>query len=149
MKNVYGNTYLHIAARYNKIKMCAWLLKREVDVDVRNNDGNTALHLAAKHGHISICAMLLKHGANVNAANDKGHTPLRLTIQHCEDDDRYRTCEVLLKCGANPMLQDRNGKTSIDLTSSTYFKKYLRSFVATNGETTKAANKTTKTAGVC
>ncbi|KAI9554411.1 hypothetical protein GHT06_019683 [Daphnia sinensis] len=73
---------LHIAAKYGKIDLVAWLAQymesHGIEVDLRDHCGQTPLHLAARAGHASAVAILVAHGADVTAKNDMGHRPLDL-----------------------------------------------------------------------
>uniref|UniRef100_A0A0N8DY86 Synphilin-1 n=1 Tax=Daphnia magna TaxID=35525 RepID=A0A0N8DY86_9CRUS len=73
---------LHIAAKYGKIDLVAWLAQymesHGFEVDLRDHCGQTPLHLAARAGHASAVAILVAHGADVTAKNDMGHRPLDL-----------------------------------------------------------------------
>ncbi|XP_057375372.1 uncharacterized protein LOC130696297 [Daphnia carinata] len=73
---------LHIAAKYGKIDLVAWLAQymesHGFEVDLRDHCGHSPLHLAARAGHASAVAILVAHGADVTAKNDMGHRPLDL-----------------------------------------------------------------------
>jgi ankyrin repeat protein len=58
------------------------LLKKKVDVNVRQSDGATPLSWAAYHDDLDLAELLISAGANVNAANDYGVTPLTLACNN-------------------------------------------------------------------
>lgn len=49
-------------------KVVDLLIKRGIDIKLKNDDGDTALHIAALNSNPKIAEMLIKAGADVNAA---------------------------------------------------------------------------------
>jgi ankyrin repeat protein len=54
----------------------SYLLERDVDLDLRNNEGETALSIACKRGFTDLVRILLSRGAKreTAAAGEKGYS---------------------------------------------------------------------------
>lgn len=61
----WGNTALHVAARYGNSEMVDILLRNGADINVMDGCGETALHIAARDGNQDTVVMLMKHGADL------------------------------------------------------------------------------------
>lgn len=67
IKNVIGNTALHIAIINSDINMIQLLLSHNIDVNICNNNGNTPLHfMLILNRSINEITLLLKYGADPN-----------------------------------------------------------------------------------
>ena len=75
VRNHWGQTALHCAARNGHAAVLAVLLKYEGRTWMREQEGNTALHLCAYFGHTACAKLLLQYGASTTAINAFGHTP--------------------------------------------------------------------------
>lgn len=79
-----GNTPLHLAAKAgNKEKQTLTLLiaeskKKNLGIDITNQQGNTPLHLALENINGGSAAVLIKHGADIYQQNNKNKTPIDL-----------------------------------------------------------------------
>merc|ERR1711931_336447 len=75
VKNIAGNTALHIVVMNNNFEFVKELLKAGdfTNINLKNNDGNSALHYAAYNNNIEIVAELLKAGAVTNITNNAGN----------------------------------------------------------------------------
>ncbi|GBP23947.1 Ankyrin repeat domain-containing protein 39 [Eumeta japonica] len=82
---------------------------REV-VTAVDNSGYTALHYAARNGYLEICQCLVKNGAIIDAVTKSGKaTPL----QRAATAGKIDVVVYLIEAGANPLLQDADGKTAL------------------------------------
>jgi ankyrin repeat protein len=61
----WGNTALHVAARFGNSEMADILLRKGADINVMDGCGETALHIAARDGNQDTVVMLMKHGADL------------------------------------------------------------------------------------
>jgi hypothetical protein len=82
VKDVYGETPLHWAAKNGHVEIARVLLQNGAEVNVRNNYGNTPLHYAAIHGHVDILHLLVENGADLEAQNNGGWRALNLAACH-------------------------------------------------------------------
>merc|ERR1712098_665312 len=83
-------------------------IKRDADVNQKNNYFWTALHHTARYGSLNACETLLDNGANINATDNFGRTP-RILAAYFEEKDMY---EFLIKKEAEQLSTDRSGKTA-------------------------------------
>jgi serine/threonine-protein phosphatase 6 regulatory ankyrin repeat subunit A len=132
--NSSGESALHLAALRGCITLVDALVHDAgVDVHLASANGDTPLHYAAGGGHATTCARLLDAGAAVDAANALGSSPLHVAISQLSSDsggtwassrtqataassaDRLSSAEFLLKCNANPLMQDLKGRTPLHL----------------------------------
>ena len=79
----FGNTLLHIAAKYAKNDFLLYLLDFPIDLEKRNKKGWTAMHFAAMGTNLSTLALLIDAGANVEPYGKD--SPLHLAVYY----DRY------------------------------------------------------------
>ena len=111
LKDVSGQTPLHLAIVDDKIEIVKLLLEYLVDYNLKDNLGNTPLILAIKKNRIEIVELLLQYGADLNLKDDEGRSPLYLAIM----DNNLKMVELLLKYGANPNLKDDLGDTLLHI----------------------------------
>ncbi len=71
----------------------------------------TPLMLAAQAGNLGILTELLQHDAEINATTSTELTPLMIALR---DSDIPATAIALLNAGADPTLQDSDGRTALD-----------------------------------
>ena len=79
-----GMTALHEAASEGHAGVCAALIQRRADVNVRNEDDSTPLHLACIADHALIVRLLLKHKARVLLKDINGAEPLEVAEASAE-----------------------------------------------------------------
>jgi hypothetical protein len=111
------SSFLHRAANVGKNKGLAiiqFLLYNETDIDLVNR-GETALHTAIRKGNTEVARLLISRGANINAQARQydvdGWTPLHLALYYWF----FEIAELLLDHGADPSIQDDEGKTPLDI----------------------------------
>lgn len=72
LQTIRGNTPLIIAALKGNFEVTQLLLaKKEIYVNLANNNGLTPLIIANQAGHLEIAQKLRMHKPNINAANKK------------------------------------------------------------------------------
>jgi uncharacterized protein len=69
------------------------------------------LYAAVWNEDLEAIALLLRHGALVDDRSTEGETPLLGAVGW----SKFGPAEALLKAGANPDVQDRNGRTALHL----------------------------------
>ncbi len=82
-------------------------IKKNVDINAKDNFGCTPLINAAKQGHISIVQTLLKNNARVNSQDNQGNT----AMIYAALNGHKNIVHMLLENGANVNVKDRNGNT--------------------------------------
>jgi ankyrin repeat protein len=90
------------------------LLKAGINANARAAGGNTPLHEAMSGDGSNLVAAfeLLAAGADINAVNDDGVTPLLLHYETLFD--YARVVPFLLDRGANPLITDKRGQSTLD-----------------------------------
>jgi ankyrin repeat protein len=74
--DIHGNTLLHMAVKYNQVRIVWLLIRKGIHLDFQNNIGDTALHLACKKGYSHIIEEIYRRGAKVHIKNDEGKIAL-------------------------------------------------------------------------
>ncbi|CAM9472028.1 unnamed protein product [Ectocarpus fasciculatus] len=83
-------------------------------------NGFTALHIAATLGKVQTMLVLLQLGANPNASDTKGATPMMVACRAgvcCGPSapTQREMLDALLKAGADPALEDEDGRLAIHI----------------------------------
>ncbi|MBN1610315.1 MAG: ankyrin repeat domain-containing protein [Polyangiaceae bacterium] len=104
-----GHTPLHYAAQEGHWRVVERLLESGARVN-STSGGFTPLALAVGSERAAAVRTLLVHGAdpNIRCPQDDHDTPLHMA---CVWNDSDRVIRSLLRCGANPRLRSRDGKT--------------------------------------
>jgi len=135
-----GDAPLHIAAQRWDIAMVELLVTHGADIHLCRSDGRTAHTLAALHGNDEVAAWLLRHGAKdelsllerfisactfgdrVRAESmlakypdlrSELRTEHHLMMQVPAERGDSRVIEVMLACGFDPNVKDRDGVTAL------------------------------------
>lgn len=125
-----GETPLHFAIIYNRLKLIYELVKRGADVNAQSSNGETPLHFAAALGQAHSVEFLLRQSADVNGFTTSGSTPLHYALDRdrCNDivggynrplsllDDlkpRFTIIKTLLNNQAVANFRDHSGKTPL------------------------------------
>jgi ankyrin repeat protein len=122
----YETTPLHEACFYNRPNIVFALLMSGADPNVKNCMEQTPLLFLANFRKLSLtpesCPIinaLLKSGANINAQDDLGRTVLQFIVLDKGHSEQFK---YFLKNGADPSIENINGKTAYDLADKTYTK---------------------------
>jgi len=127
-----GYTVLHAAVEAGILKAIDLFLDRHIDVHAKTTEGKTPLHLTnTQKDQMEMIAALLAAGANVNAVDNNGETILHYAARY----KNYFIAAYLVDYGAQLDLQNKKGKTPVDLVQSEIFRAYL-----TNSEDLKDTN---------
>ncbi|CAG9768875.1 unnamed protein product [Ceutorhynchus assimilis] len=106
-----GTSPLHLAAQYNHIQICQYLLQCGFVKDLKNKLDKTPLHLAAFVGNYKIVEIFIGVGANVNCQDMLHMTPLHWAVQYRHTE----IVELLLKSGASTEFKNKFGLTPHDI----------------------------------
>ncbi|XP_031430834.1 KN motif and ankyrin repeat domain-containing protein 2 isoform X2 [Clupea harengus] len=110
-----GNTALHYTVSHSNFPVVKLLLDTELcEVDHQNKAGYTAIMLAALTAaespeDVEVAKELLQKGNMDAHASQTGQTALMLAVSH----GRTAMVRVLLSCGADVNVQDRDGSTAL------------------------------------
>ncbi|KAI6653202.1 glutaminase kidney isoform, mitochondrial isoform 1 precursor [Oopsacas minuta] len=108
------STPLHLAAGYNRIKVCEILLQMGGDAHAKDKGGLVPLHNACSYGHLEVAELLVRHGADVNAMDLWQFTPLH----EASCKGKMEVCSFLLAHGGNPTLFNCHNNSALFLAPS-------------------------------
>ena len=92
-----------------------YLLQNGASISAKDDGGLVPLHNSCSFGHVEVVRLLLKHGADPNIKDNWQFTPL----MEAAIKGKVEVCIVLLQNGADPYAVNSEGKTALDLSSST------------------------------
>jgi ankyrin repeat protein len=78
LRNIRGETPLHIACAYNALTNAQYLVEHGAWLEAVDEEGDTALHFAVREGNIEIVEWLLSVGADKHHSNDDDESPFIL-----------------------------------------------------------------------
>ncbi|MCF6768349.1 ankyrin repeat domain-containing protein [Thiotrichales bacterium 19S11-10] len=110
-------TSIHYAALDSNIDTFNFLIKFNVDVNVKDTNNNTPLHFAAMTGNVEKAKLLIGRGAKIEVANDAGETPLHIAATN----GNLELAKLLIRSGANVNAENKQGETPLHF--ALYYKK--------------------------
>ena len=121
MKNKYGETSLHIAARNRNYLYCQWLLDHDANIHAVSTFGNTPLHCARDY---DIYKLLLDRGATQFMQNEGGDTPLHFASRGTS----LQCCELLIQFAGFQLagIKNKKGKKASQFANSDSIRSYLQ-----------------------
>ena len=102
-------TPLHSASSEGHLQVVRYLLRRGINVNVRNSGDDTPLLLASGQGHLDVVQCLLEHGADMNLLDDQNNTPLTLAAY----SGHVNVVRFLLEHNADVNSRDEDGYTPL------------------------------------
>ena len=112
-----GNNALMIAVLNKQRESVRTLIKRDANVNLRNQDGKSALWYAVDSGDLPITKLLLDAGAEVNVQdNEFGQTPIFIAAQKNYTD----LVSLLVAHRADANIKDIHGETAIPKDATTH-----------------------------
>lgn len=124
-----GLTAVMYAVRGGHHRTVSALLKRAASLDICDNQYRSALHhcFLKPIPDPKCTKLLVKFGVDINQKDQKGVTALMLACQSCANSD-ISLIKFLLECGADPILQDVEGKDAFDYCAfdAEYVKALMR-----------------------
>jgi len=122
-----GLSPLMYAAKYGNRFLVSYLLKKDINANQANFTGNTALSYA----DVSVMPLLIaRPDLNINQQDAAGNTALFKEIKNyfAEDEDNdpaLLKIKMLLKAGADTMIVNKKGHTSLDAAKETGDQKLI------------------------
>jgi len=119
IRNMKGQSLLHVAAGYGRKTLVQSLINKGSDVNARDKDGQTPIHFACNHAHNTVAKLLIDAGADISMVDSRGWTPLHFALARKENAERisrqyWEVVELLLLCGADPYKKSLSGKSCFD-----------------------------------
>ena len=112
-----GNNALMIAVLNKQRESVRTLIKRDANVNLRNQDGKSALWYSVESGDLPITKLLLDAGAEVNVQdNEFGQTPIFIAAQKNYTD----LVSLLVAHRADANIKDIHGETAIPKDATTH-----------------------------
>lgn len=106
-----GRTAMHMVVERRDSAWIRFLLAKNANPNIGDDDGNTPLMLATQLGYLDGMETLLTYGAKVNQTNRAGETPLIRAVQLRDSE----TVRMLLKHGADADITDNvSGRSARD-----------------------------------
>jgi ankyrin repeat protein len=103
---------IHAAAQNGHLEVVNRLIELNADPSARDNNGRQPIHAAARNGHVEVTCRLLED-VSVNGKDILNRTPLHYAIYRSHEN----LAELLLAHGANALLIDCYGRSSLDWAS--------------------------------
>jgi len=111
-KNAQGYSALHLAARYNRVKVVQLLIDNRAPInDIDFDDKNTPLLLAAKYNMSDVANLLLDLNADATLSNKYGTTALHFACRR----GNLQLCERLIDTGVEINATDNQGTSATPL----------------------------------
>lgn len=102
------------------------LLRYGADVNRPSGPGqSTPLHMTARRDHVTLAEVLLDAGADMEKKDSKGETPLRRAV-NCGKEGMV---VFLLSRGADPLSQDKQGRTVFSVARQERIRKALSQYL--------------------
>jgi serine/threonine protein kinase len=76
IEDEYAQIYLSEAIYARDLKVIEFLIKKDANINAKNDRGDTSLHYASYNGDLTIVKLLVDNNADINAVNNDGKTPL-------------------------------------------------------------------------
>ena len=106
------STALHKASSQGYNEIVKLLLEKGADTEINDQHGMTPLNGAAQRNQLTAITLLLDSGAKISGGfPETTWTPLFNSVFR----RHYEACEILLKRGADPNIQDEKGQTPLDI----------------------------------
>lgn len=117
-----GRGLLHIAVEKNDIAFVDYLLKKNVNPNIKDNSGKAPIHLIKSgENDIDIASLLMKHGADVNASDEEGNLP----VHYATESGNFGLFKLLIANGADVRVTNEKGETPLILSSDIRITRQL------------------------
>mmetsp|Transcript_1729 Transcript_1729/g.3239 ORF Transcript_1729/g.3239 Transcript_1729/m.3239 type:complete len:765 (+) Transcript_1729:642-2936(+) len=114
LKDSYGETPLHYAARLGKEEIVTTFLDLGCQMDCVDNWGYTPIHCACEGNHVEIVKIFLQRGIDVEICSTVGKTPLHRACEYGHVD----VVKILLSYSADATRKDVLGRSPIHYAAS-------------------------------
>ena len=121
-----GRTGLHYAALNGDLSETLRLLAAGLDACAKDDHGFTPPHFSTQSNCLPVSEALLSAGAEVDAVDRNGNTPLSNAVFYSGGAGALIT--LLLRCGADPNLENNHGVSPIGLARTMANPELVRFF---------------------
>lgn len=104
-----GNTALHECIVHKAKKCINELLKKTLNLSIKNKDGNTVLHLACLDGNTNLIHELIKKGADINIRNNDDDVAIHCAVR----SGGYGPVMILISNGASLFQVNKKKETPL------------------------------------
>ncbi|XP_067678968.1 serine/threonine-protein phosphatase 6 regulatory ankyrin repeat subunit C-like [Haliotis asinina] len=104
-------------------ELIQWLSDLGVDFTKKNNKGLEPIHTAVGARTCKTIAALVRQGVNIDSQTSDGQTPLHLALNTGWELERS-IVKTLLDAGADPCIQDNQGRTPVTMFVLSYFNTF-------------------------
>jgi ankyrin repeat protein len=78
--NEYKQNLLQESIAYNSHDISCDLIKRNINLNHKDDDGKTSLHYCAAHGNYDVAKLILENGGDINICDNYGNNPLWVAV---------------------------------------------------------------------
>lgn len=103
---------LHIAIAYGNDNAAIELIKRGIDLSLKDDKGQTVLHYVGFYNNHKIGGLILQRYSGLSEKDNYGNTPLWYAVFNA--DGNYETVKLFIKYEADPHDKNNNDKSPID-----------------------------------
>ena len=134
-----GNSYLHLSVIYQLENIIQLLIKKNININLQNNEGNTALHYAYNAGDIKYISILIENNADINIKNNNGLIPEEIEIDSLKNDiDNIDNINL-----NNSIYNTTNNSATINMNDKNVNNEYFKN-ISLNNTGQNKNNKTIK-----
>ncbi|KAH3758454.1 Ras guanine nucleotide exchange factor [Pelomyxa schiedti] len=110
-----GQTLLHAAAYAGNLELIKWLLKREAEIESKDELGWTPIMCAINQGYFSIAQFLISKGATISVITCRKQTPLHLLAKSYKQEDElaYKLLRTILSSHCPVNAKTDTGDTAL------------------------------------
>ena len=114
VKNIVGDTPLHIASRKGHINLVYAFINYGANVNPTNNIGETPIFGAVKDSTVEILKILFNNGGDIYHVNNDGNSLLHICILYSGRDKTAKS-KFLINSGLDIELKNKKGETPISI----------------------------------
>ena len=118
-----GGTMLHLAVYHDRIDTIQFLLNNGININHQDASGSTPLILCARTGSAVSMKELVTYNPSVNLQDKFGTTALHYSVSAYDESEEKTS--ILLKYGAEPLIINKEGLSSLGLAKRQVSEKIL------------------------
>ena len=127
------NSLIHLCALNGNIDLLNYLIKKGVDINLKNKYGSTSLIFASVFSintpSLEIIELLLDYRSDINFQNNDGNTALMLSSRYLNSISSIETIKLLLENGASVNLKNKEGRTAYDIAPTKECRNLIKLYI--------------------